>query len=295
MIARPALSAHVCFRCQVWLSKQLTAVNTNSSNRTRPPRGARLLHDEAAPEISEEAGGFKVRRTALKPEVIYRRIYLANRLSERPMGRLHGFRGYQVREKYQPLSVDTLGNQSEVIVLRDSGLIYSAPPEIEAMAAEKVDILARVDAERGLPSEVEITRNIDEVRPQTHLLNTEEFKAVELQLNDGFIASQLVKYIESFGRNQEKRLQDAPAALSKDTLWTLGWMPGISASPDVFDEDPLRGYISDAYTPKQRLVLHILRQYWDVEVTEVTESLGEIELHIDPLKLELLISQFEDL
>ena len=78
--------------------------------------------------------------------------------------------------------------------------------------------------------------------------------------------------------------------LERGAMRTVGWMPGVSASASGFQEGALRGYISPAHTPKQRKVLSLLRECWDIEVTEVTGALGEIELHLDQLKFDLLRS-----
>jgi hypothetical protein len=288
MIAKAAHGAHVCLRCQLRLSKQL-ALGVAVPARRKAPRGAREIHDEAATKEIEGIHNTTRKRTLHNP---YRRLLNigSKKLSEHPFGKLHGFRGRELREKHSVLDVDTLGTKSEVIVLRDAGLLFRSRPEIEEVTAEPVDILERVNAERGLPSWAEIVHNIDELRPTTQVLSTEEFKSVERMLHDGFTSSQLMKYMEGFETALKESDVESKGGQQYD-LWTLGWMPGISETSNAFDEDALRGYISEAYTPKQRLVLQLLRLCWNVEVAEVIEDMGEIELHLNNLELELLISK----
>ena len=68
-------------------------------------------------------------------------------------------------------------------------------------------------------------------------------------------------------------------------------MPQVSMTGDDFEETLLRGYDSEAYTPKQRLALMLMRQCWQLEVHEIAESLGEVELEVASTDLELLISK----
>jgi hypothetical protein len=297
MIASPAYGAHVCLRCQLRISRPRIPIRVTSSARSRVPRGSRQLHNEAAedtPQEGDEAGNITITREPVASSKLEnRRTLNPKRLSHYPLGRLYGFRGYELREQRQRLKMRTLGAASEVIVLRPSGLVYEPAPEMEELGAEKIDIMARVNAERGLPSQTEINANLDEIRPKSSILSSEEFKLVEDQLNTGFTVAQLSDYVKRF-RKIELDTKDVGDKLSaKGMMWTLGWMPGLSDSESSFDEDLLRGYVSAAHTAKQRAVLHLLRQCWNIQIAEVVESLGEIELHLSRQKLELLLSKSE--
>jgi len=281
-------------RCQLRLSKQFSLASGISA-RLRVPRGARKIHDEAASEpFKERDKVHRIRTSESDQNSGYQRLTVrpaVNRLSKLPLGKLYGFKGHQLRQQQQALDVDTLGKRSEIILLKDSGLRYDAPPEMDEVSAKKVDILARVKAERGLPSLKEINNNINSFRPETPIISAKYFKAVEQELNEGFTMWQLRKYIQGYLPSCDSMSQ--PLDLSQNLSFkTSGWLPGVSASPDVFYDDPLRGFISEAYTPKQRLVLLLLRQCWGLEVTEISESIGEVELSVDRLKLELLISKY---
>lgn len=232
-----------------------------------------------------------------------------------PVGYLHGFREHALRANVRELDVDALGKPAEVIVLKDSGIRYSfSQPRVENIDGDTdVDILARLDSERGLADDTEVAKNIDGLQPRSdgEAISWDEFKAIEEQLNDGFTSAQLATYIRSHrvGRRRKPAadeqanifapVQDASTnrAGSDDTRSShisriSRWMPGISETGSRFEESPLRGYISDiAFTHKQRLVVQLMRQCWQLEVMELTDSVGELEMQIESQALELLISK----
>lgn len=220
---------------------------------------------------------------------VYKRLPLHKpKVSQYPLGRLHVRR--KLREKAVPLGLETLGSEARVIVLRDADVQFSPRPEMEALEGEPVDILARLDAERGLIGQAEVEQNIEELRPDEdkRVVTWEELKAVEQQLLSGFTTNQLVRYIGNFEQQQkaQRAREDGQAeGFVRKTLW----MPGISDTGDHFEESLMRGYGSDAFTSKQRLVLQLLRHCWQLEVRELVDTIGEVEVEIRPMELELLI------
>ncbi len=316
MIVRRTSGTHVYLRCQLRLSSQPASASSIFLAHTQLLRGARFQHNGAKldglkdPESLNEAphssrndyNGVSSKTTkSSQPRCRgFRRPLEKHRLTESPLGRLHGFRGHKLREQRFELDVDTLGNKSEVIVLRDAGVRFNPRPEMEEFEkVEKVDILAQLDAERGLVGQDEVERNIEELTPKqsARLVSWEELQSIQQQLVTGFTMSQLLRYRESIeareklamARDEEHTQEKALSAVVRKTEW----MPGTSDSGEVFEERPLRGYRSEAYTPKQRLVLLLLRQHWRLEARDVTESTGEIELELRSTELELLISRLD--
>ena len=320
MILRRISVAHICLRCQLRLLKQVGRPNNILKPHAQQARGIRLQQNKAWPETSGNPKLItlsgegpaeaterdpKIRqpsdREKIRRDTVYKQLPLTNdRLTEHPLGRLHGFRGRKVREQAVGLGVDTLGAEAKVIVLRDAGIYYSPRPEIEELkGGEAVDILAQLDAERGLIGQAEVEKNIEELKPKDPQkpITWDELQVIEQQLVNGFTVSQLVRYIGSFEERRKVRgLSDVVKTQKKypgPIIEESQWMPGKSENGEEFEESLLRGYGSDAFTPKQRLVLQLLRQCWHLEVREVIESIGEVELKIGGAELELLLSTLQ--
>ncbi len=299
------------------LSKSLPN-NSASLSHLRRSQGARLLNNDASSGSVETSNtlaqkcegsqnnqydGMPQRTAKTKQTQDFKRSGVWHPLrkkaiTEHPLGRLYGFRGHKLREKRAELNVDSLGAPAEVIVLRDAGFYSNRPREIEELkATEKVDILAQLDAERGLITQADVEKNIEKFRPKTKTISLVELQQLQRELVSGFTTSQLIKYLDTHGRRQKKEdeehiigtRQEYPRAVIRRTQW----MPRTSETGVEFEESSLRGYDSEAFTPKQRLVLVLLRQIWQLEAQEIVDSIGELEVEISGTELELLIGEWE--
>ncbi|KFY22404.1 hypothetical protein V493_06617 [Pseudogymnoascus sp. VKM F-4281 (FW-2241)] len=235
-----------------------------------------------------------------------------------PLGRMYGLNGSsQLGENTKTLGVDSLGKPAEVIVLQDSGALrYVAAQLVQStIEAPVVDILAQFNSERGLIGRDEVNDNIETLRPQGKVLSWADIRVIEDQLSGGFTMAQLLYYIESTERQRMAALAESTASGTKDgkaakdmaesdepvvhavevndqniILRQSPWMPGTSDQGDGFDESSLRGYISEAFTPKQRVALNIIRLCWGIESQELVSSVGEMELQVNSTDLDLLLS-----
>lgn len=193
---------------------------------------------------------------------------------------------------------------------------YPQPPS-------PMDMLAELNDERGLIGREEVNQNIDSLRPPARVLSWEQIREVEKLLSEGFTMTHLLDYIQDSEKQrmaalkikkQEKVSMETEiheegetTALSisesdesatkrrdkKDENFTMrqsAWMPGISDQGEYFEESALRGYVSEAFTPKQRVVMQLMRSCWNIEAEQLLSSVGEIELRLDSADLELLIS-----
>ena len=285
MIARP----HICLRCQYRLSRcsgsskpRVAFISTH-----RKHKKSKIVPDYPGDDEEERHGPIK------RPLKLSRRpLGPQKHISEYPLGKLYGFTGQQLRENREKLGVDVLGEMAEVIVLRDSKMRNYTQGEYEenVEAQEGVDILAKLDEERGLVGWKEIESNINDFRPTDgrHPQTREEFGDLLTGLQNGFTVSQLKSYLEVHGR---KNLADlAPISVSL-ALRISPWIPGVSESDERLDDDDLRGYDLESYTSKQRLVLRLLRECWKLELPFVEEGIGQIEVEIKPGDLDLLLSE----
>lgn len=301
MIVRSVSGLHICLRCRLGLARLPALSRTQSafqSTTARPWDG----RDDGRRDEEPSEDTLPARYPG-----VYRPLTSAARaggvsegkLSEFPLGRLYGFRGRRLREQKEDLSVDNMGKPSQVIVLRDHGVNFAAAPEIpsvEAEPLEPVDIMARLDSERGLAGHQEVMDNIEGLKPkEPQLENWAAFDALMSELSKGFTVLQLARYIDARGvASEQGKEHSTTRKADKDaSIAASSWMPGLSESIDHFNTGLSRGYYKpETLTKKERLALLLLRGCWSVTVPEVEEGQGETEVAIPQSELDWLLSKF---
>lgn len=277
MIPQHPLSTHVCLRCRLRLANSITPSKTQIFRYSTNPTPEVSLSGKRARQRHQN--GFK------RPDI-------------RRGGKLYGYRGHQLREDHEPLNIEALGKPSEVIVLRESRFnIFDSTPEIDPEdKPEKIDILAQLDSERGLADWEEVEANINEIRPKEGdgPRNWEEFDKLVRILQEGFTVSQLARYIQVHGKSQQDLLKEqTPKDPESRILRRSPWLPDVSKPGEQFDESPTRGYYWKSHTSKQRLVLLLVRDCWNLEVPELANGIGEVEVYISGDDLELLLAPLQ--
>lgn len=317
MILRGASGAHVCWRCHLRLFKPSVQADYALASYSQRPKGFRQKHNEASLGSEESPstllhkskspqakngqddslnGSESCVRYTVGQRTRFLGPYRSSRRSRihHVLGELYGFHGHKLRAGAAELKVNSLGKPAEVIILRDAGFEFMPPPQVEELkATEKTDILAQLDAERGFIGQSDVEKSIEEFKPKTNTITWDELQSIQRQLAAGFTVSQLVKYIEAFEHRQKydenQHGSETPGNSSGAILRKTRWVPGITESGNEFDDGIVRGYQSEALTPKLRLVLFMLRQCWQLEAEDITWSIGEVELEIRKGELELLI------
>jgi hypothetical protein len=291
MIARP----HVCLRCQLRLAKRSKSqVRSQSSDTKLPVHEPRVQSSD--PNNHEDFLDIAPVRRPFLRRLSRRPLNLPKpTISEHPLGRLYGYRGHKLRENTEQLEVHALGQPAEVIILRDSKFnYYNVENVVETQEAERIDILERVNSERGLVGQKEVESNINEFKPEKREepQSWDEFNGLVQALQNGFTVSQLEKYIENYGRGKKTKEQDFPSIKDQALILHVSpWMPDFAKSADRFDDDSLRGYSLDSYTTKQRVVVRLLRDCWKLQLPELEEGIGQVEVHIHSGDLDLLLSE----
>jgi hypothetical protein len=217
------------------------------------------------------------------------------KLSEIPLGRLHGHRGLLAKELQADLNGTALGNPAKALVLRESIFtLYNINPDsLQDKEADHIDILGQLEEERGLVGWEEVEENINAFRPKNDDVATwDDINELVRQLQNGFTTSQMEKYIQTFEGKRDPERPPAPwyskekgASISRITPW----QPGISPIQEYFDNDPLRGYYLESHTSKQRVVLRLLRECWMLELPELVEGIGQFEMLVRGRELEVLL------
>lgn len=228
----------------------------------------------------------------------FRRLKLSDDKPSTPNTKVYGHTGLQKVGDNVKLSVDALGKSAEVLILRDSklkfykqktkGINEDAPPE-------SFDIFARIQSERGLISSKDVATNINEFKTRGETLKTwDDFNELAQSLQDSFTHAQMRQYIQSYPR--EERMVKVPSLGSgipdkeKTTVRATPWIPEISPIDQPIDPSPLRGYSPPSYNHKQILAARILRECWKLEVPELVEGIGEVEVQTHIEDLDFLIS-----
>lgn len=319
MLSRSASPAHICLSCQLRILRRSSAIFLSTAKEAESPqlRTKRARHSqfrqfsstrlnrlkisheyEPSPNDKHENGGPPI-RFASKDE---------------PGGRIHGRAGQEVREETRSLGVNTLGAPSDVIVLKDARKDWFWPPKQAPPILPpegSIDLLAAIEAERGLVAQSEVDANIEDHKPKNPgvPLSAREFLRIRQTMEDGFTIQQLQRYVRGYlaKEAEHEQIHDPKAQARKgkkdwrsraahsgpsSLLSKTSWYPDITEDQETFQEHPLRGYSTIQHTTKQTLVLHVLRTCWKLDVREVVESAGQIELRIKRQEFEFLTSPY---
>jgi hypothetical protein len=293
MITRPSAGQHICLRCQKTLAKGSSSTSrailqSHSIRRSFSTQGQRLQNEKgtSGSSVGVVRRSFGRHGGSPKPQ-----------LSARPLGRLHGHRGHKLRENLEKLTANSLGDPAQVIILRDSifNLYDHEREKIQDVKPEHIDILGQLDEERGLVDQEEVNVNIDAFKPKEgkEPLNWEGINILVRQLQESFTALQLERYVEKFDGRREPDLSPRQWVASEKgspILFITPWQPGISPVEEYFDNDPLRGYYMESHTTKQRMILRIVRECWNLELPELKQGIGQFETQIQPEDLEMFLS-----
>ncbi|CAG8971128.1 hypothetical protein HYALB_00008606 [Hymenoscyphus albidus] len=232
------------------------------------------------------------------------------KMLEEPTGDIFGQRMLKYRET-EELDTKTFGEPSKIIVLRQSKIKKYAWEETRNTmgehlggSKEPVDldsyILDRLDAERGLPSVKEVADNIENFKPKKgeEPRDREQWNHLIQQIQESFTTPQLLEYIEYYKGERISELD--PAATTKaisssqeeeaKILRQSPWVTELFNTDEYFDSgSKLRGYALASHTSKQKVVIRLLRECWELVLPDVENSIGLVEIAIRPHHLELLL------
>lgn len=197
-------------------------------------------------------------------------------------------------EDLPQLSVETLGQDAPVIVLRERGQWRRRPMKQDENSVDgSLKIQDHADQEEGIGLDT-IVENIDELRPEHRILPARDFKDVFDILLKGFTAIHLETYIE---RNRQRLAEgdETPfLGVIPDELMSRPWIVSQSRwIPDVKDAvadvaHPMKGYILKTMPPKQRLVMQLMRECWGMSVQELLHGQGVLDITVRDLEFRLL-------
>ena len=194
------------------------------------------------------------------------------------------------------LPIDILGGPGAAIVLRHRGKV-SKPKAVEIDPVEPASSTVVAEAMQTAldGGDEDYLLNIHELRQINRTLTETEFNALRDTLTNGFTRAQLEAYMrDSESLPREPDQEDAQAPQAPDPEWVLSrrpWMPdaneGIKQGSDI-----MRGYTSKSMTPKQRLVVELLRKRWGLSCDSVSGSMGRLDVELRDVEFGLLLRMY---
>ncbi|KAG9684356.1 hypothetical protein KCU95_g15276, partial [Aureobasidium melanogenum] len=243
-------------------------------------------------------------------------------------GKIRGKKGGQRRvESSESLSIASLGQSSEVIVLRDLheprpenktqnpnnqpiNHAESAEPKPPALTGRDIENMSGRRALR--PRLAEVFESIDALRPDEgiHVLTDDEFRQNFAALNKGYTISQLKGYLvqktapakpSSSKANKFRRLLTAsnePASTeisstinALQNLKRTAWHAGTTSMTKRLPMVDFSMSIGRKMNNKDDVIESILRHAWALGIEEEQTAIGEMEFLLSPMQFGLLLTK----
>lgn len=304
MFARRSGSAPVCLRCRLRLQLRLARqshhrpfLSIQQASQFSSSRNAQL-------RIIRETQRLRPQRNDIKPKAAVPKYSY-------PLGRIRGKKEAPLREGTVPLPIDSLGEPSQVIILKDAGI--KPPPKPSEAGVEKGlagdisshnrpghpnkgtkpgqdEILRAITEQNNILGPEEVNKQIEGLKPGQGgsrggrlVLPKDEFDTRASILHDGFTTTQLLGYLDrGTGRagTVDERKQQELAPTEQDEKGAVhrvsrsSWTPGVRPVPQGAQSTAQR-----PHSPKKvRIIDKILRINWKIDVLEEIESPGELDI-----------------
>jgi hypothetical protein len=204
-------------------------------------------------------------------------------------------KGQRLKPTEQNLPIDILGKPGHAIVMRDVGprrkrlmqqLIEASDPTLSSFDTAQLSQIYQSAEQLDPPSSDEVLRNIDELKPESSVIPRRDFETLQKKLSDGFTKTQLATYIARHA--MEARKKDGKRGKTKP--WVLeqwAWAPE-NQTPGTADA-LLTGYLSKSPSPKDRLVVGLMRRCWGLSAQELQSRQGHLDVKVKDLQFDLLM------
>ncbi|EKG17286.1 hypothetical protein MPH_05496 [Macrophomina phaseolina MS6] len=215
-------------------------------------------------------------------------------------------KGRKLKEWSAPLKRQYLGEDSEVLILRD---VFEAPKDSaeDAPAEEnpvetgrrgeiRRELEASIAGQLGVPGQDEVNEQINKIKPVSvegpqypAFVTRKELADIRKALKDGYNVAQLRRYAAvAEGIEMLKELRRGEE-LESGFKWKSVWQEGISPIERRLPQ-PETTKVPVEKLRKMKVVDRIVRGIWDVGVIEENEAIGEIEVQLEPWQFDLILN-----
>lgn len=314
----------ICLRCQYRMSLgSRPRVEQQRSPKPKHHRqfilGRRLRQEQELFRDDNASGGALDR-----PIITYEHVEPAEPALKSGFRRL--FR-YPLQSK-DSLGVSSLGQPAEVLILRDDGQerdkSEKAAMKLQSLQSEdspstellsSANLVEEIDGERGIVDVYQVCQNINTVketwaRKHNILLHAAgsvvtriQFEELVSKLYDGFTTSQLGAYWEKKENREPADPLDLHDEFSSSLYARSAWSTGITdlwriKAPEIgvaFQDRSnvelgTRKWTQKLPPHKRTLAERIVRDCWQVRRQDIESSLGEMDIRLDPIHLELIVN-----
>ncbi|KAB5559665.1 mitochondrial inner-membrane-bound regulator-domain-containing protein [Coniochaeta sp. 2T2.1] len=202
-------------------------------------------------------------------------------------------KGQRLKPTNRELPIDILGRPGHALVMRDAGKKprrqLEQMPEDEPADSESAMNLVKIyeSTQVDVPSAAEVLHNIHELKPSETVLTQREFEALKKTLYKGFTKTQLATYIHKASL-VEKDQDGTQLDLRPWVLEKWPWAPELKSEFETTDA-LLQGYVKKSTSPKERLVVSLMRQCWGLGIREIQSQQGYLDVRVQDLQFDLLM------
>jgi len=299
LLSASSAAPSTCLQCQ--LRRIIAGLR---AQRMRAPPRLRYLSTTASLQQDEQDENEaqlerKPRVRNAQRDYVYRHIH--------PEGRIIGKPGRRQRQSSGQLATNSLGKPSEVILMHDvveeakkpkkpKHVVIRQPKEegdaetiTSSTPLSAEDIEAAITGKRQTPEQEEVNASINDLRPESHVLEKNEFKSLSRTLLDSYNARQLARYLiqslsvvpASAETSSRKKDKSAPVELH-----ATQWRPGRTPLEERIGR--LSFTKTDLGTTKARLIDQIMRLSWHVTIHSEEQQLGELELYLKSWQMKMM-------
>lgn len=324
MLAQRSLGVPVCLRCRLSqarlrfgrapvlpLAANTTAAAaaasfTSYTRRLRAGDPADTL-DVVPPDIRkdlDDTNPFAASVRKVETEVPDEDARIKRKSMFKPLRRVR--KGRKVKELSAPLKRQYLGQDSEVLILRDviepsKDRRDDAPAEDDSTAAGRRDNIrqeleASIAGQSSVPGQEEVNEQISKLKPMSMegphyptFVTRKELADIRKALKDGYTVAQLRRYASVVEKIQELKELNMEETSEPGFMWKSAWQEGTTPIEKRLPEVDTTVAPIEKLT-KMKVVDRIVRGIWEVGVIEENEAIGEIEVRLEPWQLDLLLS-----
>lgn len=224
------------------------------------------------------------------------------------------------------LGLNVLGEPAEVLILRDKQDRFRLDTNMARVRASGPDknpaqkpissseMLEEMDAERGLIDIDEVCKNIESVgeswaAKKKGSITGVAYKDLVSRLQEGFTKHQLGAYLERAGKDPAADVFDLNVEISNSLYTRSSWQlvgntplrqskaPRIANSTpeEESNEKEVHGKERGQGLSKDALVKRILRRCWNITPRYQESSLGELDVRLHKLHLDLILNHKRDI